>query len=265
MKKNKNILSSSVAGKTVFITGGYGTIGKAIVSAFIENGAKVFVGDLLKNKPNGGIFARKYIKHIELDISSEKSIRDAFGVFSSKGKTGLDVFINSAYPRTSDWGLKLEEIPFRSFNKNLTDHLGGYCFTSKIAAEIMKKNGRGGVIINFASIYGVVAPDFSIYEGVPGGMTMPAAYAAIKGGIITFTKYLATYYGKYNIRANCISPGGVFNNQHPVFVKNYSKKVPLGKMAAPRDIAGGVLFLASEAASYITGHNLIIDGGFTAW
>jgi len=126
----------------------------------------------------------------------------------------------------------------------------------------MKQNG-GGSIINLASTYGVVAPDFSIYEGT--AMTMPAAYSAIKGGIITFTKYLAIYYAPYKVRVNAISPGGVFDNQDPSFVEHYGKRTPLGRMARPAEIVGGAVYLASDASSYVTGHNLMIDGGWTAW
>jgi NAD(P)-dependent dehydrogenase (short-subunit alcohol dehydrogenase family) len=122
---------------------------------------------------------------------------------------------------------------------------------------------RGGAIINLASIYGNVAPDFSIYEGTE--MTMPVAYSAIKGGIIALTRYIATYYAHYNVRANTVSPGGIFDHQKPSFVERYSKKTPLGRMARPEEIVGAVVYLASDASSYVTGHDLIVDGGWTAW
>ena len=96
-------------------------------------------------------------------------------------------------------------------------------------------------------------------------MTMPAAYSAIKGGIIAFSKYLATYYAENNIRVNCLSPGGIYDNQPGSFVEKYSQKTPLGRMAKPSEIVGGAIYLASDASSYVTGHNLIIDGGWTAW
>ena len=122
--------------------------------------------------------------------------------------------------------------------------------------------GTGGSIINLASTYGIVAPDFSIYEGLD--MTTPAAYAAIKGGIVNLTQFLASYYGKNGIRVNCVSPGGIANSQPDVFVRRYVSRTPLGRMGTPEDIAGAVVFLASEAAAYVTGHNLVVDGGWTA-
>ena len=108
-----------------------------------------------------------------------------------------------------------------------------------------------------------MGPDFSIYGKT--GMTSPADYSFAKGGMIAFTKYLATYYARYNIRVNCISPGGLFTNQPREFVKNYIKRTPLGRMANEDDLKGAAVFLASDASAYITGHNLVVDGGWTIW
>ena len=119
-----------------------------------------------------------------------------------------------------------------------------------------------GSIINFASIYGQVGPDFTVYDGTD--MTSPVAYSAIKGGVISLTKYLASYFGKNNIRVNCISPGGIFNHQNSIFVDNYNKKVPMRRMGKPEDISPLVAFLLSDGATYITGQNIAIDGGWTA-
>ena len=121
---------------------------------------------------------------------------------------------------------------------------------------------ESGSIINMASIYGVVAPDFSIYDKT--NMTMPAGYAAIKGGLLNLTRYIASYFGSQNIRVNSVSPGGIFDNQNTNFVKNYEKKVPLGRLGTPDDIAPSVVFLLSDESNYITGQNLIVDGGWTA-
>ena len=123
-------------------------------------------------------------------------------------------------------------------------------------------NRKNGSIVNIGSIYGVVGPDFNVYDNT--NLTMPAAYSAIKGGIINFSRYLSSYYGKHNIRVNCISPGGIFNDQESVFVKNYENRVPMKRMGNPEDISPAVSFLLSDESSYITGQNLIIDGGWTA-
>ncbi|MFA4934077.1 MAG: SDR family oxidoreductase [Candidatus Omnitrophota bacterium] len=245
--------------KVAVVVGGAGLIGSEIVKGLSDFGAKVYIADI--DKQAAGKIKTRGIKFIYLDIASEDSIYRALNAVCEEAK-GIDILINCAYPRTDDWGLGLEKVTFDSWKENVNNHLGGYFICSKVAAELMKKKS-GGVIINFASIYGVVAPDFSIYRGTK--ITMPAAYSAIKGGIINFTKYLATYYAKYNIRANVISPGGVFNRQDPLFVKRYADKTPLKRMAKPLDMVGAVIYLSSEAAAYITGQNLLVDGGWSVW
>lgn len=246
--------------KTAIVTGGAGLIGRGIVKALHEFGAEVYIADIDKNKADE-LIKDVAVKFVYLDITSDDSIQKALSeVIKKSGK--IDILINCAYPRTKDWGMKFENIPFSSWKTNLDNHLGGYFLCCQKAAEQMKAKG-GGAIINLSSIYGVVAPDFSIYEGTE--MTMPAAYSAIKGGIISLTKYIATYYGGYNVRANTISPGGIFDNQPKSFVEKYTKKTPLKRMGVPDDIIGAVIFLASDASSYITGQNILIDGGWTAW
>ena len=180
-------------------------------------------------------------------------------IFLEEGK--IDVMVNMAYPRTDDWLDKLEDVKIESWQKNVDIQMNSYCLLTREVAELMKENSIKGSIINCGSTYGVVGPDFNIYEGTE--LTSPAAYAAIKGGVINFSRYAASYYGKYGIRINCLCPGGIFNNQNETFVKNYEKKTPLRRMGKPDDIAPAVLFLASDAASYVTGAIIMIDGGWT--
>ena len=247
----------SCANKVAIVTGGSGLIGKEIVKGLHEFGAKVYIADIEKSEELIG----REIEHVHTDVTSEESVNKMItGVVRDAGR--IDILVNSAYPRTKDWGLKFEHVTTSSWNINLNNHLGGYFLCCQKAAEQMKQQG-GGTIINMASIYGVVAPDFSIYEGTE--MTMPVAYSAIKGGIIALTRYIATYYAKYNVRANAVSPGGIFDNHEETFVRKYSDKTPLGRMGRPSEITGAVVFLASEASSYVTGQNLIVDGGWTAW
>lgn len=245
--------------KAVIVVGGAGLIGSEVAKGLSDFGAKVYIADT--DKKAAERIRAKGAKFVYLDITSEDSVHKALGKVYNEAKK-IDVLVNCAYPRTNDWGLKLEDIPFDSWKDNLNNHLGGYFLCSRAAAELMKNKAKGA-IINFASIYGVVAPDFSIYRGTK--MTMPAAYSAIKGGIISFTRYLASYYAKYNIRANLISPGGVFNGQESTFLKKYAKKTPLNRMADPKDIVGTAIFLSSDASSYITGQNIIVDGGWSVW
>ena len=250
----------SCENKVAVVTGGAGLLGREIVKALHDFGAKVYIGDIDEKKA-GEISGDTGIGYVHLDITSEDSIGKAMEtVIRDNGR--LDIIVNSAYPRTKDWGGKIEQVSLGSWKDNVDSHMGGYFFCCRMAAEQMRRQGRG-TIINLASIYGVVAPDFSIYEGTE--MTMPVAYSAIKGGIIALTKYIATYYAKYNVRANVVSPGGIYANQPESFVEKYSKKTPLGRMGMSSEVVGAVIYLASNASSYVTGHNLIVDGGWTAW
>ena len=249
----------SLEGKVAVVAGGAGLIGSAVSAAMAESGAAVVVADSDTNK--GVDLAAGLAKAVfyKLDVTKEVSVKALIRAAHKKyGR--IDAWINCFYPRTADWGNKLEDIRFLSWKKNMDMQLGG-CFISCRAAAVYMKKQKSGSIINFASIYGLKAPDFSVYEGTK--MTMPAAYSALKAGIINFTRYLAAYYGKYNIRVNCISPGGVFNKQPVSFVEKYCSKTPLGRMALPKDIAGAVIYLCSDASGYVTGHNLVIDGGWS--
>lgn len=254
----------SLKDKVVVVTGGAGLIGTEICKAAAQAGAEVIIAENNKEKAQ---FLEKELcdsgfkaKACYFDITSNENIENTISEIVNK-KNKIDVWVNCAYPRTSDWGAAFEDIKIESWRKNVDMHLNGYFLCCQKIFEVMKEQ-KGGSIINFSSIYGMVGPTFSIYEGTK--MTMPAAYSAIKGGIINFTRYLAAYGGKYNIRVNAVCPGGVFDNQDENFVKKYDAHTPLGRMAQPEEIAGPVLFLASEAASFITGQILAVDGGWTA-
>jgi len=239
--------------KIIVITGGAGLLGKSITAAAVRDGATVISADIF---PAHDLDNNK----LHMDITDEQSVKEGIAVLLEKyGR--IDGWVNNAYPRTKDWGKKLEDLPFESWQKNVDMHLNGYFLCCKYILETMKTQ-QAGVVINMSSIYGMVGPDFSVYEGT--SMTMPVAYSAIKGGLINLTRYLAAYYGPQGVRVNCVSPGGIFDHQPESFVTRYEAKVPLRRMGTPDDIAQGVCFLLSENASYITGHNLVIDGGWTA-
>lgn len=254
----------SLKNKTAFVSGGAGLIGKEVVRALGEAGAKVILLDV--NEKNGKKIAEK-LKRKKLDVIFELFDATDLGQIDNKldqlakKYRKIDVWVNSSFPRTSDWGEKIENVSLESFSKNVEMHLNSYSWISRRVCLIMKKQ-KGGSLINFGSIYGVVAANFNIYDGTK--MTSAFAYSAIKGGVINLGRYLASYFGEYGIRVNSICPGGIFDNQDKIFVKNYSKQTPLKRMGKPEEIASAAVFLASDAASYITGATIMVDGGWTA-
>lgn len=243
---------NSLKDKIIIVTGGSGLLGKEIINNLLTKGAIAINADI-------NVETNLEKATLNVDITSEKSVIEAVKtVVDFYGK--IDGLVNNAYPRTKDWGSKFEDITYDSWRANVDMQMNTtFLFIHKIMPLLLKTKGA---IVNMASIYGVVGNDLTIYENTSIGA--PAQYSAIKGGIINFTRYLASYYGKQGVRVNCVSPGGIFDNQNPIFVANYEKKVPMGRMGNPDDIAPSVSFLLSDEAKYITGQNLIIDGGWTA-
>lgn len=239
--------------KVIIVTGGCGLIGREIVADILCKGGIAINADInVKTNLDENTY--------HLDISDDSSIHDM--VLTVKEKySRIDGLVNSAYPRTKDWGTFFENIDPASWRKNVDMQMNSCFVICQAVLVIMKQQGYGS-IVNIASIYGVVGNDFTLYEEYGG--TSPAAYCAIKGAIINFTRYLASYYGKNNIRVNCVSPGGILDSQPFSFIERYCAKVPMRRMGNPEDIAPAVSFMLSDESKYVTGQNLIIDGGWTA-
>lgn len=238
--------------KVIIVSGGSGLIGKSIINFLTIKGAIVINADIncSNNLDKGEYFC---------DISDTFSTTDLINEVVLKFKK-IDGLVNCAYPRTKDWGTDFEDVLEASWKTNIDLQMNSYIFLMRKVIMQMRNQNHGS-IVNIGSIYGVVGPDFTIYHET--GMNNVAEYAAIKGGIINISRYLASFYGKYNIRINCVSPGGVFDNQNPLFVKNYENKVPLKRMANSEDISPTVCFLLSDYSLYITGQNIMVDGGWT--
>lgn len=246
--------------KTVVLFGGSGLIGREMARALLESEATVCLVDL--NPPQNHEFSsEKNLHFYSCDITDPQACEDTIDKIITDHKQ-IQVCINSAYPRTADWGERFENIKRDSWKQNVDMQLGSCFSIVQKVAEHMKSHNEGNILL-VGSIYGVLGPHFPIYDGLD--MTTPAAYSAIKGAIINFTRYLSTYYAPHNIRVNCVSPGGIQDQQPQTFIDNYAKQTPLGRMGKPSEIASTALFLTSDAASYITGQNIMVDGGWTAW
>jgi len=238
--------------KIIIVTGGSGLIGKELVADINRKGGKAINADI-------GAETNLQSGTIQMDITNDHSIQTGINLIVEEfGR--IDGLVNNAYPRTKDWSTRFEDIEPESWRANIDMQLNSYFVCSQKVLKFMAAH-NSGAIVNIASIYGVVGNDFTLYEDYGG--TSPAAYSVIKGGLINFTRYLASYYGKKGIRVNCVSPGGIFDNQHHSFVSRYEAKVPMGRLGNPDDIAPSVSFLLSDEAKYITGQNLIVDGGWT--
>lgn len=248
-------------GRTAVVTGGAGLLGEAVSRGLADHGATVVVADLAESGGEeladdlgaAGHFVRADVTD-KADVETlVETVGNEFG--------SLDVLVNVAYPRSENYGRPFEEVTYDDWRENVDLHLGSYFYAAQQAALVMKEQESGGSIVNFGSIYGVEGPDFTLYEDT--GITSPVEYAAIKGGVLNLTRYMASYLAEDDVRVNAVSPGGVRNGQDETFVEQYRDRVPMGRMADPEDVVGAVVFLASGASSYVTGQNLVIDGGWT--
>ncbi|NKB71764.1 MAG: SDR family oxidoreductase [Candidatus Latescibacteria bacterium] len=252
----------SLAGRIALVSGGAGPqFGSSLSEGLAEAGATVITASrsLERNQAfAAGLKEQGYSAHgMELDIGSHESIAALKArVVEEFGR--LDVLVNSAL---MGQGGGFDEQTPDHWLASAQGNMVGLFAMCKAFVPGMVQQGKGS-IINISSIYGVVANDPSLYEGTD--MKQPPDYTFVKGGMINFTRYLANYYGKQGVRANCICPGGYFNEQPGPFVDNYNKRVPVGRMLENDDIKGAAVFLASDASQYITGTELMVDGGWTA-
>ncbi len=246
--------------KTIFVLGGSGLIGSEICKAVSQLDSKVINIDKINKSKN--THYKKNIFFYKMDVTNTNQIEKNYSKLIKKYGTP-DVFINSSYPKTKDWKKNsFKSIKYSSFDKNIKIHLNSFSWLAKLVAESMIKSKKGGSIIQLSSIYGIVGQILGIYKGTK--MSESMTYSIIKGGINNLTRQMASYYGKYNIRVNSLCAGGVFDYQNKLFLKNYKKIVPLKRLARSDEIASVAAFLSSDAASYITGSMVMVDGGWTA-
>lgn len=263
----------SLSGKTALVTGSCGLLGQHHCQALAEAGATVIVTDLDQQACEKIAHSLTGSKHQTfsmnvLEPDAIKNVRDA--VLQQYGQ--IDVLVNNAAindmfenPALAAEQSKFENYPLDMWKRSLEANVTGVFLCSQILGTPMAERGKGS-IINIASTYGIVGPDQSIYKNDKGEQTFfkSASYPTTKGAILNFTRFLAAYWGTKGVRVNTLSPGGVQNGQDDWFVHNYSQKTALGRMAQPTDYKGAIVFLASDASAYMTGANLVVDGGWTA-
>lgn len=260
----------SLEGKTAVVTGAAGQLGGEYVRTLLGAGANVAALDIRPDNPKGNLkeIDSDRLKLIEVDITSRDSIET--GLKTVIARFGHpDILINNAAIDAPPDASEQETGPFETYPESSWElmmdvNLKGLFLCCQVIGGHMAASG-GGSIINISSIYGMMSPDQRIYEYKEKPFFKPVTYSVAKSGILNLSRYLATYWAKKNVRVNTLTLGGVFNNQDSAFLKNYTDKVPLGRMAQQDEYNGAILYLASGASSYMTGANIIIDGGYSCW
>jgi NAD(P)-dependent dehydrogenase (short-subunit alcohol dehydrogenase family) len=257
-------MSALLKGKVIAVIGGNGLIGKEAVVAIVEQGGIVVSasrsGEIVP--PLMDKLSSEKIERIDvtsIDVNSPESVEKFFkGIIERHGQ--CNGVINLSFPKNKQFGAKFEDVNYPSFIDNVGNHLGGAFLVCQKAAAILASQG-GGTIINFSSIYGFMTPRFDIYKDTT--MTKEVEYVTTKAAIIQLTRYLAQYLKGKSIRVNCISPGGIFDDQPQSFVEKYNAQCNIKGMLSGKDVAGTIIFLLSDLAAHLTGQNIVVDDGFS--
>jgi len=264
----------SLANKVVVVTGGAGLLGQVFCQALVDVGAHIAIVDL--DLASAETVAKRINKSdaqrviaVGSDITSPESVTQMVAnVVKQLGR--IDVLVNNAASKGSSLDAffeSFEDYSLKTWREVMSVNIDGLFLVAQAVGKQMKKQG-GGSIIQTSSIYGVVAPDQRIYEGSEYNgrpINTPAVYSASKSAVNGLTNYLATYWASSKIRVNSLTPGGIASGQNSEFNKKYSNRVPLGRMGEATELVGALIYLASDASSYVTGQNLIVDGGLSAW
>ena len=271
-----------LSGRNALVVGGRGFLGRRFCAALAEFGAKVYSADLIEPslaaaRDHSTIATDQTIEQFNCDVTNPDSVRQMVEQVSAAA-THIDVLVYSVTAKPKDFYVPFTECSLEGWQLVLRAELDGLFLVTQAVGKIMEHAGAGSMIF-LSSIYGIVGNDQHIYEGSNlrelylGDNTSESkqvyahpVYAAAKGAVISLTRFLAAYWGDNNIRVNCISPGGLAHpGENEEFLKRYSARVPLGRKGGLDDVTGAVVYLASDASSYVTGHNLVVDGGWTAW
>jgi len=244
-------------GRVAIVTGALGKLGPTWMSALAQAGATVIGIDVAEGADE------------RADVTDRAALEAIRSKLAGKGLEPPAVLVNNAGidqpPEAGASTYAVEEVPLDDFRRTLDVNLAGTFNAIQVFGSMMRDAGRGS-IVNIGSIYASVSPDSAFYEhlGLDPPFLKPAAYGASKAGVLALTRYFAKLWGPNGVRVNALSPGGVAGGQDPEFLAKYEARVPLGRMAEPEDLVGPLVFLASDASRYVTGHELRVDGGFTA-
>ena len=264
-----------LTGKTVVVTGGVGILGQEFCRGLAEFGASVVVVDLEEARVRD--FAEQIASDYDVrafgtvcDVSSPDSVAEMVAVVS-KQMGGIDVLHNNAASKTADldrFFASFEEYDLEEWRRISAVNIDGMFLVAQAVGKQMKRQGTGGSIIQTSSIYGIRASDKRIYEGshyLGRQISNPVVYSTSKAAVLGLTRQLAADWADSGIRVNTLVPGGVESGQNEEFRRRYAGRVPLGRMARPEEMVGAVIYLASDASSYVTGQEIVVDGGLSAW
>jgi NAD(P)-dependent dehydrogenase (short-subunit alcohol dehydrogenase family) len=264
---NTNLFDLS--GKVAVVTGGGGLLASEHAIALSGQGAKVVLADFNEEKCKQavetlikeGVSATAKFCDVTKKESWETLLQQVVDEF---GK--VDILVNNAgftnQSKSANFDASFENFPLEDWNAIMNVNLTGAFLGCQVVGKHMLQNAKGS-IINIASLYGVVSPNHKIYPGT--GISQPVAYSVSKHGVVALTKYLATLWAEKGVRVNALTPGGIFNGHEGLFLERFKQLNPIGRMSDKTELRGGIVFLASDASSHVVGHNLIIDGGWTAW
>ena len=255
-----------LGGKVIVITGGCGLIARAFAEACAQFGASLVLADIAKTNPAAyaltleNRFGRRMLG-VPVDITDRKSVTALLAnIIETFSK--INGLVNTHQNKTAKFFAEFEEYTDEEWDAIIETNLKGTFISCQILGGWMADNG-GGCIVNMPSTYSVVAPNQNLYKGTKLGC--PAAYSASKGGVQALSRYLATYWASKGVRVNMITPHGVWNNHEEQFERNFSNYLPMGRMSYNHEVAGALVYLLSDASSFVTGHNLLVDGGWTTW
>ena len=261
-----------LTGRVVVLIGGAGILGTRMAHALANHGASVVVADRDADRAQevAELVAKSSGSNTVRGYGCDNTSREQLVALYSQVELemgDINILVNNAATKTTNFFEPFETFPTEDWDEVMAVNLKGVMLGCQVFGSAMAERGSGS-IVNTLSIYGIVAPDQRIYEGSlyeGRGINIPAVYSASKAGVLGLTKYLATYWGHKGVRVNAITPGGVFSGQNEKFVQSYSARVPLGRMAQQDEMSGALIYLASDASSYVTGQNIVVDGGLTTW